>query len=132
MDGRLDVLDEGGAALVVGGRVAVQAADVVGLPSSAGHRGRVARSQPQPPGPPRRRAAAAVTACARGPTPCCRHLRARAHQPPPQLPVLNPVLRGVKQGGCERQASAGRLRVRRLGLDGVKKLHLQMSSCRHR
>ena len=28
--------------------------------------------------------------------------------------------------------AAGRLRVRRLGLDGVKKLHLQMSSCRHR
>jgi len=87
-------------------RVAVQAPDVVGVPSAAGQRGRVVRSQP--PGPPRRRAAAAVTACARGPTPCRRHLRARAHQPPPQLPVLNPVLRGVKQGGCERQASAGR------------------------
>jgi len=56
VDGRLDVLDEGGAALVVGGRVAVQAADVVGLPSSAGHRGRVARSQP--PGTRRRGAAA--------------------------------------------------------------------------
>ena len=56
MDGRLDVLDEGGAALVVGGRVAVQAADVVGLPSGAGHRGRVARSQP--PGTRRRGAAA--------------------------------------------------------------------------
>ena len=56
MDGRLDVLDEGGAALVVGGRVAVQAADVVGLPSGAGHCGRVARSQP--PGTRRRGAAA--------------------------------------------------------------------------
>jgi len=56
VDGRLDVLDEGGAALVVGGRVAVQAPDVVGLPSGAGHRGRVARSQP--PGTRRRGAAA--------------------------------------------------------------------------
>ena len=37
VDGRLDVLDEGGGALVLGGRVAVQAAHVLRLPSGVGH-----------------------------------------------------------------------------------------------
>lgn len=67
VDGRLDVLDEGGGALVVGGRVAVQAPDVVGLPSAVGHRCRVARSQP--PCPPRRAAADKAHHLLR---PCCR------------------------------------------------------------
>jgi len=37
VDGGLDVLDEGGGALVLGGRVAVEAAHVLRLPSGVGH-----------------------------------------------------------------------------------------------
>ena len=103
VEGYVDVLAEGGAVLQARG-------------SAGARRGRrPIRRWPARPGrplpasrPPALRRCRRVTACARGPTPCRRHLRARAHQPPPQLPVLNPVLRGVKQGGCERQASAGR------------------------
>ena len=77
MDGHLDVLDEGGAALVVDGRVAVQAPDVVGVPSAAGTAaGSLAPSlpvhraaAPSPlllPGSEGRRLA--VATCVRGPT----------------------------------------------------------------
>jgi len=93
VEGYVDVLAEGGAVLQARG-------------SAGARRGRrPIRRWPARPGRP--------LPASRSPAPrrCRRRhcLCARADAlPPPQLPVLNPVLRGVKQGGCERQASAGR------------------------